>query len=176
MPELMSQRAIQPIDYRGVPLRYHPSLVRDKGRVVGVRSKLSAVCRSIKDCEDLIYWYGDESFCPMLPILLLIPQYPTLLVGWGYATAAELKDDAVNLWGKYTQRIAQKGSIVDFDELREKARLPRREDVKQLTAEAFHERIKAHLASPITDPPRQPRYVRPNGKTVHTVAKIGESV
>lgn len=155
---MMAQRRIPRIDWQGVPSKYW--------------GKVSAVCRSASDCEELVKWYGDALFCPIQPILLLIPGHPTLLVGLGYASAAELKDDAVNLWGKYSERLAKTGSIVNFSELRERNQLMRREDVAARTAEAFWDRIQAHKASPVTDPARQPRYPRVNGKTVFPVAKI----
>ena len=157
---LMAQRQTPMIDWRDVPRKH--------------RGRVSAVCRSIGDCQDLVAWFGSADFCPFQPILLLIPEHPTLLVGLGYATASELRDDAVNLWGKYTERLRKTGSLVNFDELREKARLPRHEDVKALTQEAFAERIRQHRANPITDPAREPLRPRVAGKTVHTVAKIGE--
>ena len=152
---MMTRRTLRPINWDGVPIKY--------------RNRVSAVCRSLGDCEDLVRWFGEAEFCPYPPILLLIPNHPTLLVGMGYADAAELRDDAVNIWGKYTERLEKKGALVDFDELRERNGLARREDVQQMTAEAFHERIKHHLANPITDPPRQPQYPRVNGKTVFAV-------
>lgn len=170
MNALLTRRHTQPIDYRGVPLKYHPKLVR--GQLV---PQVSAVCRSLTDCSELDKWFGDAEFCPLQPVLLLIPGHPVLLVGMGYATVAELRDDAENLWGKYTERLERRGSIVDFDELREKARLPKREDVKALTAEAFKERINQHRANPVTDPPRQPCYVRPNGRTVFAVDGLSDA-
>jgi hypothetical protein len=149
---MQTMRRIPPINWAGVPLRYH--------------DKVAAVCRTMKECEDLVYWFGDAEFCPFLGILLLIPKHPVLLHGMGYASAAELKDDAVQLWGKYTQRLTKQEDLVDFDYLREKYGLPERSKVKELTAEAFHNRILAHKANPVTDPPRQPLYPRVNGKTV----------
>ncbi len=158
--ELMGRRRIGEIDWKGVPLKYY--------------NRVSAVCRSLQDCTDLVRWFGAENFCPFLPILLLIPGHPTLLVGAGYAPASELRDDAENLWGKYTERLRTKGSIVNFDELREKSGLMRHADVKEATAEAFWERIKAHRASPVTDPPRQPLYPRVNNRTLFPVGDKGE--
>ena len=152
MPEMLARRATPPINWKGVPLKYH--------------NRVSAVCRSLTECEDLVRWFGDPKFCPLASILLLIPEHPTLLVGAGYATAAELRDDAVNLWGKYTERLAKTGSLMDFDSLRERHGLMRREELKDATASAFWERIRAHRANPITDPFRQPNYPRVNGKTV----------
>src|SRR4029079_8250946 len=97
----------------------------EKGTLVQTRPQISAVCRNLKDCENLVEWFGDAEFCPLQPVLLLIPEHPVLLVGYipgakfeVAASAAELKDDAVQLWGKYTQRIHNKGSIIDFDALR----------------------------------------------------------
>ncbi len=158
MPELMSRRQTPSIDWRDVPLKYW--------------GKVSAVCRSMPDCGDLVSWYGDSEFCPIAPILLLIPGHPVLLVGAGYATAAELRDDAVTLWGKYTARLQKTGSLMDFDEARERRGDMRREDVAARTAEAFHDRIKKHRANPVTDPARQPDYPRIRGKTVHAVEKV----
>ncbi len=155
MPELMSRRVTNRIDWRGVPLKWH--------------RKVSAVCRSLSDCEDLVKWYGDPDFCPFLSVLLLIPDHPTILAGLGYATAAELKDDAVNIWGKYTARLAKTGSILDFDDLRERAGQMPREKVKAAMSEAFWERIRHHRENPVTDPFRQPQYANPTNKTLFPV-------
>ena len=172
-PAFATRRLTPPIDYTGVPAKFQPPVSFDhEGRLKIGEPRVSAVCRSITDCEELVRWFGDAEFMPYLPILLLIPGHPKLLVGLGYASAAELRDDAVNLWGKYTERIAKQGHSMRLtgDEMREKFGLARREDVTNMTAEAFHERIKRHKASPITDPFRQPNYPRVRGKTVHTVA------
>ncbi len=157
-PAFAVQRVTPPINWLGVPYKFY--------------NRVSAVCRNIGDCEDLVHWFGDAAFMPYLPVLLLIPGHPTLLVGLGYASAAELRDDAVNMWGKLTARVEKTGSPMRLsgDEARERFGLARREDVTNMTAEAFHERIKRHKASPVTDPFRQPLYPRVRGKTVHTVA------
>lgn len=157
-PAFAVQRMTPPIDWRGVPFRFY--------------KKVSAVCRNLTECEELTRWYGDATFMPYLPVLLLYPDHPTLLVGLGYASASELRDDAVNLWGKFSERMAKTGSIMRLsgDEVREKYGLARKEDVTNLTAEAFQQRILQHKASPVTDPFREPQHVRVNRKTVHTVA------
>ena len=155
------KRLVPPINWRGVPLGYH--------------GKMSAVCRTFTECNDLVKWFGDAEFCPFAPIFLMIPGTGGIvLAGLGYATAAELRDDAVTIWEEKSERLAKTGSLHDFDTLREKHGLMRREDVREATREAFHERIRQHMASPVTDPFREPQYVRVNGKTVHAVAKLEE--
>lgn len=140
----------------------------------GLRGKLSAVCRSLKECEDLVHWFGDPDFCPLDPIYLMIPGGPGQLAGLGLATVAELRDNAVARWAIQEERIARIGAPMDFDEMREKAGAMRREDVDAAFRQALMDRIAAHKASPVTDPPREPLHVRVNDKTVHTVAKIEE--
>lgn len=145
------------IDWRGVP--------------PGLKGKVSAVCRSEKDCADLVHWFGDPNFCPFLPILLLIPGAPGQLAGLGLATAAELRDEAVARWQLMTRRLERIGRIVDFDTLREKHGLMRKEDVEPAFREALVERIRKHRRNPRTDPPRQPLYPRVNGRTIHAVGE-----
>ena len=159
MNDMMVQRqTLYPINWRGVPMSLH--------------GKVSAVCRSQAECEDLIHWYGDAEFCPVLPVLLMVPNHPCLvLMGVGVTTASELRDDAVALWVQKSERLAKTGSVMDFDSLREKHNLMRREDVAAASSEAFWDRIKAHRASPVTDPFRQMTYPNPTAKTVHAVAE-----
>ena len=134
----------------------------------GLRGKVSAVCRSLKDCEDLVAWFGDGNFCPFQPVLLLIPGNPSpiAIVGDGYATAAELRDCAVDQWEITTERIAKTGRNFDFDEARERAGLPRAEDFDTLYREAMWARIQKHKASPVTDPFRQPDYPNETNKVM----------
>ena len=164
MLELMAPRAIPPIDYRGVPAGLRPKIVKDKtGRVVNVIPRVSAVCRTIKECEDLVYWYGDATFCPFAPVLLLLPGGPALIAGDGAAPAAELRDVAVATWNRRVVALLRhKGSLLDFDVLREKAGMVRKAEVADALADALARRIAHHRAHPITDPPRQPLYIRPN--------------
>ena len=144
-------KRVQPIDWTGVPQAY-----------VG---KCSAVCRSAQDCEDLVKHFGSPDFAPYLPVLLLIPGAPTvpLIAGQGYATAAELRDDAVVTWHRWTERG---GHVFDFDALREKHGLMRRENFDAAVRDAMERRIARHKANPVTDPFRQPVRPNPTGKTV----------
>ena len=149
---LVMGRHISEIDWRGVPAAF--------------KGYLSAVCRSEAECADLVKWFGDADFCPFLPVMVMVPppRQPVLIPGHGYATAAELQDCALVAWH---------GKALNFDERRERFGLMRREDAGVAISEAITDRIARHKASPITDPFRQPQYVMPNERTLHTVAKIG---
>ena len=155
------------IDYADVPMAYWPSIdTQPNGNVLARRDKVSAVCRSMGDCNDLVHWFGNQpDFCPYLPILLLIPDAHTLLTGLGYATAAELRDCACETWGVKTGADAYKR--FNNDELRERSGLARKEDVQAFTQEAFAARIRRHKASPITDPWKQFKYPNPTQRTLH---------
>ena len=145
--------AIPAIDWTGVPASY--------------KGKLSAVCRTFQDCDELPRWFGSSDFMPNLPVMVMIPgaDGPTLIAGMGYATVAELRDCAVAAWGKQTDRLATTGSLADFDALREKHGLMRREEVDAAAREAMLRRIAQHAANPVTDPFRQPAYANPTNKT-----------
>ena len=136
------------IDWKGVPESF--------------RGKLSAVCRTAGDCDELARWFGSPDFCPLLPVMVIVPgaPAPTLIPGFGYATAAELRDCAVAAWYQQTEKLTSTGQLLDFDELRERRGLMRREDVDPAVREAMLRRIEQHKRNPISDPPRQP--VRPN--------------
>jgi hypothetical protein len=135
-------KRVAPIDWSGVPAQY-----------VG---KCSAVCRTLQECQELVRHFGDADFAPFLPVLVMVPgaAAPTAITGLGYATAAELQDCAVVTWE------TQVGRSLDFDALREKHGLMRREEVDAATREALLQRVAKHKANPISDPPRQPQ--RPN--------------
>ena len=169
MTEIVIQGKVQtpPIDYSGVPMAYWPAQTRlPNGTKSPPRDKLSAVCRSMSDCADLVHWFGNRAdFCPDLPILLLIPGAPSLIAGLSFATAAELRDCAMEVWGVKTGSDAHKR--FDNDELRERHGLARREDVAALTQEAFWERNLRHKASPVTDPWKQFKYPNPTQRTLH---------
>ena len=153
MTVLQMAKRIAPIDWKGVPASYH--------------GKLSAVCRSLKECDELPRWFGSSDFMPNLPVMVMIPgaDGPTLIAGMGYATVAELRDCAVSAWGKQTDRLATTGSLADFDALREKHGLMRREEVDAAAREAMLRRVAQHKANPLTDPYRQPTYANPTNKT-----------
>lgn len=156
--ELTVQRQIPAINWTGVPAQFH-------GRV-------SAVCRSLQECEDLVYWFGDPDFCPFLPVLLLVPGAQTMpaINGLGIAPAAELRDCATAYWQQTEEDVRLKRSFVNFDEARERRGLLPRDKVDAAVREAMQDRIRRHKASPVTDPQRQPVRPNPTNRTLHTVA------
>jgi len=150
--EITTAKRIAPIDWRGVPEKF-----------VG---KLSAVCRTAAECEELVSWFGEPNFCPNLPVMVFVPgAQPTLIAGFGYATAAELKDCAVYTWYHQIEKL-KTGTLLDFDELRERHGLMRREEVDAATREAMLRRIAQHKANPVSDPFRQPVYPNPADRKV----------
>jgi len=91
---------------------------------------------------------------------------PTLIAGFGYATAAELQDCAVVTWHQQTKQLATTGKLFDFDSLRERRGLMRREEVDNATREALLHRVAQHKANPISDPPRKLVYPNPTNRKV----------
>jgi len=152
-------RRVSPIDWEGVPQSY--------------AGKCSAVCRTAQECEDLVLWFGSADFCPNLPVLVMVPgaDAPVAIAGMGFATAAELKDCAVVTWHDKSQKIASKGTMFDFDALRERRGLMRREEVDAATREAMLSRIAKHKANPISDPSRQPQFPNAKNKTQFVIGK-----
>ena len=155
MSEILLARRVPPVDYMGV-----------RGNFKG---KLSAVCRTAEECEGLVRWFGSPDFCPNLPIMVIVPgaPAPTLIPGFGYATAAELRDCAVAVWYQQTERLTKTGKMFNYDELRERSGLMRREEVDPAVREAMLRRIEQHKANPLTDPPRQPVYQNPTNRKVY---------
>ena len=163
MIETIAAPAEREIDWSTIPAQFRP-----------LHGKLSAVCRSKEECADLVHWWGlGPEYCPFKPVLLLVPGAPQQIAGLGQATAAEIRDQAVAVWELIAEDMSKRGRPVDFDDLRERASLRRKEDVDTDMREGFWDRIQRHKAAPRTDPPRQPHYVRVNEKTVHPISGFG---
>ncbi len=159
MTAIHAARSVPPIDWAGVPPQFH--------------GKLSAVCRTAEECSELVRRFGSADFCPNLPIMVMVPgaDAPTLIPGMGFATAAELQDCAIVTWHVQSEKIASRGHVLDFDELRERRGLMRREEVDSAVREAMLARISRHKANPISDPPRQPQFPNPTNKTLFAAGK-----
>jgi hypothetical protein len=116
----------------------------------------------------LVRWFGSPDFCPLLPVMVMVPgaPAPTIIPGFGHATAAELRDCAVVVWHQQTEKLVKMGRLFDFDDLRERRGLMRREEVDPATREAMLRRIQKHRANPVTDPFRQPVRRNPTGRIV----------
>ena len=151
---IQTARRIAPIDWAGVPASF--------------KGKLSAVCRTAAECDELVHWFGSPDFCPNLPIMVMVPgTQPTLIPGFGYATAAELRDCAVVTWHTQAEKLTKMGRVLDFDALRDRRGLMRRERVDTEVREAMLRRVAHHKANPITDPPRKLKYRNPTNRTVY---------
>ncbi len=159
MIAIQTAKRVAPIDWTGVPASY--------------RGKLSAVCRTLQDCDELPRWFGSSDFMPNLPVMVMVPgaDGPTLIAGMGYATAAELRDCAVLAWSKQVDNLAATGSLADFDALREKHGLMRREEVDAAAREAMRRRVAQHRANPRTDPFRQMVYPNPKQRMNFPIRK-----
>ncbi len=131
------------------------------------RPIVSAVCRNLKDCQELVKWFDDKpNFCPDQPILLMIPGVdpPVVVAGCGWATVAELRDCCLEAWTVKRDRFKKLGEVLDFDSLRERhGDIPRDKKVEAMQY-AVQDRIDRHKASPRTDPWKQFHYPNPTHK------------
>ena len=158
---------------RDVPQAFWPKrsmIIYPDGRQVAgpIRELLSAVCRSLADCQDIPHWLRERNDpIPEKPILILVPGVnpPPLLAGLGFSTAEELRDAAVEVWSVQTGKMEKYGDVYNWDEIREREGQMRREDVAEAVAYAFTDRIARHKASPRTDPWKQFQYYRPANPT-----------
>lgn len=152
-------KRVAPINWEGVPPKF--------------RGQCSAVCRTAQECGELVRHFGSPDFCPMLPVMVLVPggDAPLLIAGMGIASAAELQDCAVVAWHQNTEKIAKQGHLLDFDSLREKHGLMRREEVDAAVRQAMRDRVARHKANPISDPPRKLVYPNPKQQTKFAIGK-----
>ncbi len=133
---------------------------------LAMRGQVSAICRSMQECEELVKFFGDDSLRPTLPILLIVPglfehgkKQVILVAGLGYATVAELKDLCVTTWGRAELRVQERGSqFRSFDELREKYGLMPAASVDAAVREAMMDRIQRYKRNTRTDPARKGKY------------------
>ena len=159
---------------RDVPMAWWPKAAWSSvyGRMSPSREVVSAICRSMSDCEDLPHWFRERNdLLPELPILLLIPGlYPPVVVaGLGFSTPEELRDACRETWGVKTGLIEKFSTVFDWDDIRDREGQMRREDVAEAMAYAFIDRIAKHKASPRTDPYKQFKYSNPTERKVFTV-------
>jgi hypothetical protein len=159
-----------PIDWTGVTLS-----IRAK-----FEGQVAAVCRSEQECQDLVaFFMGDAAFCPAAPILLTIPGTgavgATVVVGAGCTTVAELRDLCVTTWGRMVDRLRANGGVMfDFDALRERHGLARREEADAIVRQAMWDRTVRHKRSMRTDPPRDP-ISEQNPRRSHPTTETGEA-
>lgn len=149
MTEIIVRKALPPIDWTGIPFSVRATMEE---------AEVSAVVRSEQEAQDLVRWFGDERFCPFGPVGMYRPEVGIqFIAGAGYADVAELRDLCVTTWGRTTARLAENnGRMFDFDALREKHNLMRREQVDAAMRNAMTDRIAEHRRNLRTDKPRDP--------------------
>lgn len=146
---LMPVRTAHPIDWTGVPSGYRLP-----------EPRVSAVVRSVAEAGELVHYFGGQAgFCPLDPILLMVPgpdqTHMILVQGLGFAGAAELQDLCVVSFQRALDRLARTGSIMDFAKMREDEGWLPQDQVQQALGNALHDRMARHRASPRSDPPRE---------------------
>lgn len=114
-----------------------------------MRGQLSAVVRNREDAQNLAYRLGGRGIRPDRPVMVETPRGRVIVEGLGQATAAELEDMAVS--------ALEKKSGPDFDHLREKNGLMRREEVDAAVRNALLDKVAKHKANHRTDPGVKPR-------------------
>jgi hypothetical protein len=121
------------------------------------RNRLSAVVRTAAEARDLAHTLGGRDMKPRRPVMVDTGHSRVLVVGDGDASAAELSDLAVSAIEKQEGQRKRTGTDVDFDSMRERANLMRREEVDPAIRQALRERAAKHLANPVSDPARAPQ-------------------
>lgn len=122
-----------------------------KARAPGVLNrKVSAVVRNADDAANLAHRLGGSDAMPFRPVLVDTgdSRARRIIVGDGEASAAELQDLAL--------KATTETKRPDFDALRERHGLMRREDVRPAIQDALRRRAQAHIDHPVTDPARVP--------------------
>lgn len=154
------RRTLTPIDWTGVPLRYRFRFV--KGQLVE-HPGISAAVHSLEEAQDLVKFYGDPRFCPLLPVLLVFPNDipPTVIIGNGgtadtMADAAELRDLAVYVWERTMERAARNGGkLFDSAEMRDRYGLVPEKERLNVLRQALVDRVAQHRRTQRTDPGRR---------------------
>lgn len=114
-----------------------------------MRGQLSAVVRSREDAANLAYFLGGRGIRPDRPVMVETKRGRVIVEGLGQATAAELEDLAVS--------ALERPAGPDFDHLREKNGLMRREEVDAAVRNALLDKVAKHKANHRTDPGVKPK-------------------
>ncbi len=108
----------------------------------------------MKNAKDIAYRYGARDHKPFLPLYVKGPddRVPMVVAGWGEVEASEIQDLTLAAIDKQQEMIKRTGRAMDFDEMREQARMVRREDFPQMLSDAALERAEYMKAHSRTDP------------------------
>ena len=142
-----------------------PDIVYDH-QTLPYKDRVSMICRTKQEAEDIVKWFGHEDFCPVLPILLCIPGGWGQMAGEGIAPASELRDECIARWELQEERIAKTGGTFDFEAAREKAGFMPFDKVADAMRNAADDKIREHKANAVTNNGQVLVWPRWNGKTV----------
>lgn len=121
-----------------------------------LRKDIQVGVKTHADIEEMAYRLGGRERKPDSVMLWGPDGTQIIILGAGEADAAELTDLAHESLARAEDAVKKRGTTMNFDEMRERERLPRREDVDGMIREALRDRVRRHKANPISDPPRQP--------------------
>ena len=116
--------------------------------------EVSGYLRGRKQVEEFAYAQG-RTEKPRKPLMLYGPDNytPIVIVGDGVTEAAEMQDLALQAIDKQEAQYKKSGRGLDFDDMRERRGLVRREDFDTALKEAFAERAKYLKAHQVTEAP-----------------------
>ena len=130
------------------------SRMADSSAPAQMRGQVSAVVRNRQDAENLAARLGGRNLRPEAPVMVDTGRSRVMVVGLGQATAAELQDLAVAAIERQETQRGKTGTDVDFDAMRERAGMMRREDVDAAVRNAMADRVARHKRNPFSDPAR----------------------
>lgn len=141
-----------PIARRG-PMGYGSTSLLPKsyaGRVVALNAK--------SQTADLAAVFGGRAATPRQNIMLVGPdgRTPILVAGLGVTEVAELEELAQEAFERAEDKMKKNGTVIPFDEHRERLGMAESKDFDPLFRQALTDRIKKHKQNPISDPARQP--------------------
>lgn len=135
-----------------------PVVYNEAGVPLSMRGQVSGAAHGAAQAADIAYAFGRDAK-PSGPILLYGPddRVLTVIIGSGKTEASELQDIALEALERNAERErANRGSAVNFDELRQRAGAVPREQYDAAFRDALRRRVAQHKANPFSDPARVP--------------------
>ena len=117
-----------------------------------MRGMLSDVVRSRQEAADIPQRMGGRDARPTRPVMVDTGHSRSVIIGDGVATAAELSELAIASIEKQEAQRSRTGTDADFDALRERAGMMRREEVGPKMREAMAARAERARRNMRTDP------------------------
>lgn len=118
-------------------------IVNDEQIPYDMKGQLSGHVRTVKQVEDFAHAFGRDAK-PTKPLMLEGPdsRMPIMVMGLGVTEASEMQDLALEALDKQEENYKKYGRGYNFEEAREKAGYPRKEDFPQLFSDAMAERAE----------------------------------